>query len=136
MTAIVRMAVMTAGGVLLAGMATAAPAQTANTRVLTIYGSDPCPTSSNNEEIVVCRRLPETERFRIPLDIRDPSTNPEATAGAIRNERIVSGENGERSGVGSCSPVGPGGMIGCNTQLQNRARAERKANGERTGIKF
>ena len=38
-------------------------------RVLTIFGSDPCP-SSNGEEIVVCRRMPEAERYRIPEELR------------------------------------------------------------------
>lgn len=37
---------------------------------LIVYGDDPCPTSSD-EEIVVCARKPETERYRIPEDLRE-----------------------------------------------------------------
>lgn len=115
--------------------ATPAAAQTANTRILTIYGKDPCPTSSNNEEIVICRRLPEEERFRIPLDIREPTASPDSTAGAVRNARIVDG-TAEATGVGSCSTVGPGGGSGCFLQNARRARQEKNDKGQKTGVRF
>ena len=34
-----------------------------------VYGDDPCPRSTNNE-VVVCARKPEGERFRIPEKLR------------------------------------------------------------------
>src|SRR4051794_8284847 len=36
---------------------------------LTVYGDDPCPRSSS-DEIVVCARQPESERYRVPKALR------------------------------------------------------------------
>ena len=37
---------------------------------LIVYGEDPCP-QSEGEEIVVCARRPESERYRIPKKLRE-----------------------------------------------------------------
>ena len=42
---------------------------------LIIYGDDPCPQSTN-EEIIVCARLPENDRYRIPPNVRDDPNDP------------------------------------------------------------
>lgn len=91
-------------------------------RVLTIYGSDKCPTS-NGEEIVVCQRLPEGERYRIPEALRTPGSSLQPTW----NEKAKSLEYVGASGVNSCSTVGPGGATGCFREMMRQARAERKA---------
>lgn len=106
----------------------------ANSRVLTVFGDDPCPTS-NDEEIVVCRRLPEVERFRIPKDLREGTIGPESTAGAIRNERIVD-RDVAADGIGSCSTVGAGGATGCFLQNSRRNRETRQAQGEAPVVDF
>ena len=67
-------------------------------RVLTIFGKDPCPTS-NGEEIVVCRRLPEGERYRIPQDLRRTEGNGRETWG----DRAASLEYVGKSGVNSAA---------------------------------
>ena len=55
---------------LIAAAPLAAPVQAQRSeRVLTIFGTDPCPTS-NGEVIVVCNRRPEGERFRIREELR------------------------------------------------------------------
>lgn len=116
----------------------AAPAQAqANTRTLTVFGADECPTS-NGEEIVVCRRLPEQERFRVPLDLRAPTPTADNTAGAVRNSRIVDQDvAADNSGqIGSCSTVGPGGGSGCFLQNARRNRASRQEQGEQPAIRF
>ena len=91
-----------------------------------IYGSDPCPTS-NGEEIVVCRRLPETERYRIPKDLRDAAKDQ---PGPTWSNRALDLEYVGRSGTNSCSADGGGGMTGCWSKLMREAREERKAKRE------
>ena len=108
------------------------PAQAQRTeRVLTIFGSDPCP-SSNGEEIVVCRRMPEAERDRIPEELRKTEGRGNETWG----DRAATLEYVGKSGVNSCSTSGSGGASGCFRQLARRACEEDKAEGKKCGIKF
>lgn len=100
-------------------------------RVLTIFGSDPCP-SSNGEEIVVCRRMPEAERYRIPEELRKTEGRGNETWG----DRAATLEYVGKSGVNSCSTSGSGGASGCFRQLARRACEEDKAEGKKCGIKF
>ena len=88
---------------------------------LIVYGNDPCPESTD-EQINVCARLDDKERFRIPSNLRDNRNDPVNQAWGARAVEL---QYVGRSGIGSCSPTGPGGMIGCYNQLVNQARAER-----------
>jgi len=118
-----------------ASFAVASPAMAqTGSRTLTIYGNDKCPTS-NNEEIIVCRRLPEQERFRIPMDLREGTITPDSTAGAVRNQRIVD-KDVAADGIGSCSTVGAGGATGCFLQNARRNREQRQKDGEAPAIDF
>lgn len=102
----------------------AAPAQQAD-RVLTIYGNDKCPTNSSGEEIVVCYRRPEAERFRIPKEFREsPLIAPENQSWASRAQGVL--DASPRTGIGSCSASGPAGWTGCFQQQMRAARAERE----------
>ncbi|TKD52903.1 hypothetical protein [Sphingomonas baiyangensis] len=92
--------------------------------VLTIYGNDRCPTNADGEEIVVCVRRSEAERFRIPQELRELEITPENKAWATKQEQVLNAGN---SGIGSCTPVGIGGMTGCNVQQFEAARADRRA---------
>ena len=92
-------------------------------RVLIVYGDDPCPTSASGEEIVVCARKPETERYRIPEELRE---GPPTAANSSWASRASSFEYVGRSGTDSCSPSGAGGWTGCFTQLMRKAREEKK----------
>lgn len=105
-----------------------------NTRTVTVYGADECP-SSNNEVIVVCRRLPEVERFRIPMDLREGTIGPDSTAGAVRNQRIVD-KDVAADGIGSCSTVGAGGASGCFMQNARKNREKRQQDGETPLVDF
>ena len=98
----------------------AAPAEE-RVNQLIVYGDDPCPESTD-EEISVCFRLDENERFRIPENLRD---NPNDPVNQSWGARAVELQYVGRSGIGSCSPTGPGGMIGCYNDLVRQARAER-----------
>jgi hypothetical protein len=78
---------------------------------LVIFGNDTCPQSSA-EEVVVCARQPESERYRIPKRFRGRPYNPArdgAWAGTARVLEYVS-----RQGLpDSCSPIGTNGQTGC-----------------------
>jgi hypothetical protein len=88
---------------------------------LTVYGNDPCPRSQG-DEIVVCARQPESERYRVPKVLRDAAKNGVQSWG----ERAESLEYVGASGTASCSPAGAGGWTGCQSKLLSQARAERK----------
>jgi hypothetical protein len=99
-----------------------------------VIGDDPCPTSSNPDEIIVCARRPEEERFRIPRELRDA----ERAASIARADRV--GENraalasgrDSATGIGSCSPVGPGGITGCTQGVNIVGAARTVVEGVRT----
>lgn len=89
---------------------------------LIIYGNDPCP-ESKEDEITVCARKSEEERFRIPAPLREtPSSKSESWS-----QRVLAYETVGATGINSCSPVGPGGVNGCTQKLIDAAYAEKKA---------
>lgn len=89
---------------------------------LVVYGDDPCPRSSN-EEIVVCAREPESERYRIPKRLR--RGKPEAAQRSWGDRVQVLEMVGRQGTPNSCSPVGSGGQSGCLAQFLRQAREER-----------
>lgn len=91
----------------------------------TVYGDDPCPRASA-DEIVVCARQPEAERYRIPKRFRDA---PSTAAGARAwTSRMATVDEVNRAGMpGSCTPVGAGGQTGCTLEMLRRWQAERQA---------
>jgi hypothetical protein len=86
-----------------------------------VYGNDPCPRSTD-DEVVVCARKPETERYRIPQRYREsgPLQTRQAWARKAKSFEYVG-----RTGTMSCSAVGPGGYTGCLQNMIDRAEAER-----------
>lgn len=100
------------------------PALAQDTRVneIIVYGTDPCPRSTD-DEIVVCARKPESERYRIPERLRQGGSLQSRQAWAARAKQF---EVVGRTGINSCSPVGPGGFTGCTEQLINQAFTERE----------
>ncbi|MEA1013881.1 hypothetical protein SH591_07420 [Sphingomonas sp. LY54] len=107
--------------------ALAAPAAAQSTpddskvQALVVYGDDPCPASTE-DTITVCARKPESERYRIPEPLRSDPNDPR---NQTWTEKATELQYVGRSGIGSCSPVGPGGMIGCFEDVVRAARAER-----------
>ncbi|MEO8546784.1 MAG: hypothetical protein ABI422_00310 [Sphingomicrobium sp.] len=85
-----------------------------------VFGTDPCPRSTD-DQVVVCARKPETERYRIPEKMR-PS-GPRQTRQAWANQARAL-ETVGATGINSCSPVGPAGFTGCLSQVIKQARAE------------
>jgi hypothetical protein len=91
--------------------------------VLYIYGNDKCPTNADGDEIVVCVRKSEAERFRIPQELRELEITPENQAWAARSEGTL---RANESGIGSCSAVGIGGASGCFGQATTVNKADRR----------
>src|ERR1700760_1034187 len=87
-----------------------------------VYGTDPCPRSTD-DQVVVCARRPETERFRIPPNMRQSGTPQQMQSWAVRSKNL---ETVGSTGINSCSPVGPAGYTGCLTKVIQEARGERK----------
>lgn len=88
---------------------------------LIIYGDDECPQSTG-DEIVVCARMDEAARYRIPSALRGDPNDPRNQA---TSERIKAYEYVGASGTMSCSPSGAGGFTGCGLREIDRAYAEK-----------
>ena len=88
---------------------------------LIVYGDDACPQSTG-DEIVVCARKDESERYRIPETLRG---DPNAASAQAWSERVRAYEYVGKTGTQSCSPVGLGGFTGCTDKLLTQAYAER-----------
>ena len=114
----------------LAAMLTPAPAaaQTGadepKVNQLIIYGDDKCPPSTG-EEITVCARLDENERYRIPEDLREVRSPENVAWGA----RVRSFEAVGKFGPLSCTPVGAGGELGCTAKMIEAAYEEKATTG-------
>lgn len=87
-----------------------------------VYGNDPCPRSTNNE-IYVCNRRPEAERYRLPPNMRQSGTPQQMQSWAVRSKSL---ETTGATGLNSCSAVGPAGYTGCLEKLIKESRGERK----------
>jgi hypothetical protein len=89
---------------------------------IVVYGNDPCPRESD-DKIVVCKRRPEAERYRIAPNLR-PSGTPQQMESWARKSQPLTTVGA--TGINSCSPVGPAGYTGCLIQSIQEARGERK----------
>jgi hypothetical protein len=99
-----------------------AVAQQGNIAEIIVYGNDPCPRSTD-DQVVVCARRPEAERYRIPEKLRPSGTRQQTEAWANK-ARVI--ETVGATGINSCSPVGPAGYTGCLTQVIREAREQRQ----------
>ncbi|MGE5563193.1 MAG: hypothetical protein ACM3ZV_07765 [Bacillota bacterium] len=119
--------IMSAAAVAVAGGLAALPAPAEaqaqpNIAEIIVYGNDPCPRSTD-DQVVVCARRPESERYRIPPNMRQSGTPQQMQSWAIRAKNLETVGN---TGINSCSPVGPAGYTGCLEKLIKEARGERK----------
>jgi hypothetical protein len=87
---------------------------------IVVFGNDPCPRSTD-DEVVVCTRVPESYRYRMPEAYRPGGTYQQRQAWANKAKSI---ERVGRTGIQSCSPVGPAGYTGCMQQMIDEAKAE------------
>jgi hypothetical protein len=105
-----------------------AEAQQNSVAEIIVYGTDPCPRSTD-DQVVVCARRPESERYRIPEKYRPSGTRQQQEAWANKAKVL---ETVGATGINSCSPVGPGGYTGCLTRVIKEAREQRKQSAEDT----
>ena len=85
-----------------------------------VFGNEPCPRSTD-DEVVVCTRVDDRYRYRMPEAYRPSGTYQQRQAWANKARSI---ERVGRTGIQSCSPVGPAGYTGCMEQMINDAREE------------
>lgn len=106
-------------------LAAAAPADAPRVmRTTTVFGDDPCPAAAK-DEIVVCGRLPEAERFRIPQKLRKPKN--ERTTRPWSEQNAILDDVARVQRPDSCSVVGSGGQTGCTQAMIRQWAAERRA---------
>ena len=105
------------------GLALPSPGVAQNQAEIVVFGTDPCPRATD-DEVVICRRLPESMRYRMPDQYRDTSTFQERQSWANKSKSL---QTVGSIGIGSCSAVGPGGHTGC---LMEEIQASRQARQE------
>ncbi|MGQ0589369.1 MAG: hypothetical protein ACT4N8_07545 [Sphingosinicella sp.] len=91
---------------------------------ITVYGEERCP-EPEGDDIVVCARRPEEERYRIPPALRERTDRPAEIAWGTRNDVLE--EDARTMRPDSCSVVGSGGQTGCTSALVRQWAAERRA---------
>ena len=102
---------------------TAAPDPMRRTISLVVYGDDPCP-KNEGDEIVVCARRPESERYRIPKPLREKPVPVGAPGWA---SQVAQMEQAGRAIIpGSCSVNGSYGFTGCTAAMIRQWFAERR----------
>lgn len=83
------------------------------TSVLYTFGDDPCPEPVG-DEIIVCAQQPESERYRVPKELREELKEDVAVGGGSWASQVEGYDNIARATrPNSCSPVGSYGFTGC-----------------------
>jgi hypothetical protein len=102
---------------------TAALAQSNNSLAeIVVFGTDPCPRSTD-DQIVICRRMPEGYRYRLPESYRKSGNRQQTDSWANKARALETVGN---TGINSCSPVGPAGYTGCLSKVIREAREQRR----------
>ena len=127
-TILMSAAALSVGGGYVALPAPAAAQAQPNIAEIIVYGNDPCPRSTD-DQVVVCARRPENERYRIPQNMRQSGTPQQMQSWAVRSKSL---ETAGATGINSCSPVGPGRLYRLPVEGdQGSARRAQAAGGRR-----
>lgn len=85
--------------------------------ILYTYGDEPCP-EAQGDEIVVCAQRPESERYRVPKELRKELKDDAPVGGGSWASAVEGYDNIARVGrPNSCSAVGSNGWTGCTAAL-------------------
>lgn len=87
-----------------------------------VFGTEPCPRSTDSS-IVICRRLPESLRYRMPEAYRPTGTFQQRQSWSNKARSVA---NVGATGTNNCSPVGPGGHTGCLIQEIQQSRQQQQ----------
>ncbi|MFT8736063.1 MAG: hypothetical protein ABF760_01220 [Zymomonas mobilis] len=91
---------------------------------LVVYGEDKCPQGKGNE-IVICARKPENERYRLPKRFRDQQK--QKFANSAWGPKVADLERTTSTGLPtSCTTSGSNGISGCYHQFIMDSIAERQ----------
>ena len=112
------------GLVVAAGITPLAASAQAADNVLVVYGNDKCPTNANGEEITVCARMPEGERYRIPKDLREGGKYADRQSWSVTSPSLLAAG---ATGPGSCSASGIDSWTGCAQKEYSGWRAAKRA---------
>jgi hypothetical protein len=110
----------------MAALPTPAAAQNQTLGEIIVYGTDPCPRAAD-DAIMICKRLPESMRYRIPDQLRTSGTPQERTSWSQKSKVLTTVGD---TGTGSCSAVGPGGHTGCLIQSIKQAKTQTRQQAE------
>ena len=91
---------------------------------LLVYGKDACPEAGEGE-IVVCGRRPESERYRIPKELREKGKGGGEMSWKSRVEDLEAASR--PSMPGSCSTSGSYGQSGCHNQMMQQWFNDRRS---------
>ncbi len=112
-----------------AALPTTGFAQAQTQAEVVVFGTEPCPRATD-DSIVICRRLPESLRYRMPEAYRPTGTFQERNSWANKAREVA---NVGATGTNNCSPVGPGGHTGCLIQeIQQARRSQQQTADEST----
>jgi hypothetical protein len=96
------------------------------TSVLYTFGNDPCP-EPQGDEIVVCAQQPESDRYRVPKELREELKEDVAVGGGSWASTVEGYDNIARATrPNSCSPVGTYGYTGCASAALRQWFEERR----------
>ena len=116
-------------GLLVSAPASAQPPEKTTSAI--VYGDEACPEAADGE-IVVCGRRDESERYRIPKELReDKEKRPDEFAWGARNRLLD--DAARETMPGSCSVVGSYGQSGCRQQMLRQWGEERMERKRRSG---
>ena len=97
------------------------------TSVLYTFGNDPCP-EPQGDEIVVCAQQPESDRYRVPKELREELKEEQDVGGGGSWASTVEGYDNiaRATRPNSCSPVGSYGYTGCASAALRQWFEERR----------
>lgn len=96
--------------------------------ILITYGDDACPAPIG-DEIIVCAQQPESERYRVPKELREEIRQDDTPMGQSWGSAVEGYDDIARmTRPDSCSAVGSYGATGCMAAALRQWHTERRQN--------